>query len=129
MKNLAGVYRCDDDIPGELVYAQIEPVYSIAQIDGEVPTHFTGKLCGWTFRRAWYYWVANGPPLPFKYATPLHELIGTEVRVAGDCGCPSLEERYGKTIPKAIGVPSYHIDTQDGLAIFAATLRKWARDE
>ncbi len=126
MQNLAGQWRCDDTIPGELVYAGIVPVYHIEQATGEVPTHFTGELYGWEFKRAWYYWVAKGPSLPLKYASPLHLLIGDEVRVDGHCGCPSPEE-WRKSYENG-AVNLYHIDTQEGLAILAATIRKWYRD-
>lgn len=129
MKNLAGQWRCDDLIPGELVYAGITPVYHIEQRSGEVPTHFTGELHGWTFERAWYYWVARGPRLPLEYASPLHKLFGTEIRVAGHC-CPSPEEWYGPDgVTKGDGsVALYHVDTQEGLAVLAATIKKWYRD-
>ncbi len=126
MKNLAGQWRCDDIIPGELVYAGITPIYHIEQLASEVPTHFTGELHRWEFKRAWYYWVAKGPALPLKYASPLHLLIGDEVRVSGHCGCPSPEE-WRKSYENG-AVNLYHIDTQEGLAILAATIRKWRRD-
>ena len=130
MKNLAGVLGCESTIKDELAYAGITCHY-IDPGRSEVPSHICGRLCGWTFTRAWYYWRATGPALPFKYAAPLHELIGKEVRVGGHAGCPSPEKWYGKTgpIPNIIGVPSYHIDTQEGLTIFAATLKKWSRDD
>lgn len=130
MQNFAGQWRCDDVIPGELVYAGITPVYHIEQEAGEVPTHFTGELHGWIFRRAWYYWVAKGPGLPLEYASPLHRLFGTEVRVEGHCGCPSPEEWNGLDgARKSDGsVALYHVDTQEGLAVLAATIKKWHRD-
>jgi len=128
MKNLAGVRECDQTIRTELTQAGIEPHYTELG-GGEVPAHEFGKLCGWTFRRAWYYWVASGPPLPFEYATPLHNLIGEEVRVEGHCGCPAPEEWYKLIGDYAShGAGTYHVDTQEGLDILAATLRKWQRD-
>jgi hypothetical protein len=127
MRNLAGDhYNVDKYIPVELAHARIKPVFQSEPVQDEVPAHFTGKLCGWTFVRAWYYWVAHGPALPFKYAEPMHELIGKEVRVGGHCGCPAPREY--RTHPDNEGVTSYHVDTQEGLEILAAVLRKWQED-
>ena len=131
MKNAAGDYRCNEYIPGELVYAGITPIHHIIQLKGEVPTHFTGELHEWTFRRAWYYWVATGPPLPLKYASPFHKLIGDEVRVHGHCDCPSPEEWCGEDgVHKGDGsVKLYHIDTQRGLMMLSAVIQKWHSEE
>ena len=30
----------------------------------EVPFGYIGVCCRWSFRRAWYYWVAEGPGVP-----------------------------------------------------------------
>ena len=124
MKNAAGDWRCDEYIPGELVYAGIVPIYHIEQVPGEVPSHFTGELLGWKFERYWYYWVGRGPVLPLKYASPLHKIFGKMVRVAGHCGCPSPEEWCGEQ-----GVDCYHIDTQKGLSALAATLKVYFYDK
>lgn len=117
MDNAAGDYRCDEYLPAELTRAGIEPVHQFEQQRGEVPAHWTGKLCGWKFFRAWYYWIAEGPSLPLEQAAPLHILFGDEVRVDGNCACPAPTGPVG----------GYHIDTQDGLCAFAAVLRKQQR--
>jgi hypothetical protein len=90
MKNLASrdtsanhVAEVDHTIREELCQARI-PVIQLPKVQdhSEVPTTVQGKLCGWTFVRAWYYWVADGPALLFEFADPLHEHIGQEVRRA-----------------------------------------------
>ena len=124
MKNAAGDATCDEYLWLELHDAGINVQKLTEKTRDEVPYTVVGELHGWTFRRAWYYWVAEGPALPFEYATPMHLLIGTEVRVGGDCGCPA-PEAYCAELG---GVDLYHIDTQEGLTIFAAVLRKWAND-
>lgn len=84
----------------------------------EVPFGYIGTLCGWSFRRAWYYWVAEGPGVPADKAQAFHETWGQQVRVDGHCGCPSpLEWHHG------FAVGMYHIDTQEGLNAFAGLLR------
>lgn len=126
MKNLAGKEHSHADLLAELEAAKLEAIPNDDPTDHpEVYRYFRGEIHGWTFQRSWYYWSAGGPPLPFKYAMPLHELIGDEVRVDGHCGCPSPVEWYGKT---GKGVTAYHIDTQEGLNILVATICKWVRD-
>jgi hypothetical protein len=91
MKNLAGNKDCDREIRRELERARIDIVEG--QVTrGEVPFTVTGSLAGWTFQRAWYYWVAKGQ-LPLEIAKQLYaDPIGkTDVRVAGHCGCPPPE--------------------------------------
>jgi hypothetical protein len=91
MKNLAGNKDCDREIRRELERARIDIVEGqVAR--GEVPYTVTGALAGWTFQRAWYYWVAEGQ-LPLEMAKRLYaDPIGrTDVRVAGHCGCPPPE--------------------------------------
>lgn len=82
---------CDDQVRLELLAANINVVEHEPN-QSEVPTIFHGELHGWTFYRAWYYWIAtptdsmNG--LPLDIAEQLHEKYGQEVRVAGHCACP-----------------------------------------
>lgn len=84
----------------------------------EVPVSFCGNLVLWGFRRAWYYWVAEGPGISADKATEFHKTYGTQCRVNGHCGCPSpLEQNHG------FGIGLYHIDTQEGLNAFAQLLR------
>lgn len=91
MQNLAGNKNCDREIRRELERARIDVVEGQAT-RGEVPYTITGSLAGWTFERAWYYWVAKGQ-LPLEIAKQLYaDPIGkTDVRVAGHCGCPPPE--------------------------------------
>lgn len=84
----------------------------------EVPTMYRGFLAHWSFQRAWYYWVAEGPGIPPTIAEEFHKSWGTHCRVEGDCGCPTpLEENEG------FAIGEYHIDTQEGLNAFAELLR------
>lgn len=84
---------------------------------GEVPAGGLGEHHLWSFRRAWYYWVAKGPGIPPELAEEFHKEWGTQVRVQGHCGCPSpLEYMEG------FAVDLYHIDTQEGLNAFAKLL-------
>jgi hypothetical protein len=97
--------------------------FEIFRKDREVPTKIFGSLYDWSFRRAWYYWSAIGPGIPPAYAMELHKTHGTQVRVAGHCGCPSPLEWY-----KGFAVGDYHIDTQEGLIALADTIRKIIED-
>jgi hypothetical protein len=118
MKNLAGV-RCDAEVLAELAAAAIPAVpETLPQRNREPVTEWGGALAGWTFRRAWYYWCADGPELPLDVALRLHASHGTVVRAGGDAGCRA---------PTVDGYPSadsYHIDTAGGLRAFADLLRE-----
>ena len=129
MKNLAGNEGCDEIIRKELEAAGIE-IVDIFSPEGEVPSNIIGFLPGWSFRRAWYYWVAtasDGVSLPFDAADRLHKDHGNDVRVSGHCGAPAPREWYNK--PWFNGVPLYHVDTQDGLNALADAIRKVAGDD
>ena len=83
----------------------------------EVPTTVIGIYNGWVFERAWYYYRAKGAGIPPDIAEEFHQTWGKQVRVNGDCGCPSpLESCQG------FAVGSYHIDTPAGLKAFVALL-------
>lgn len=84
----------------------------------EVPSKAMGQFGMWGFKRAWYYWVAEGPGLPVEVAERLHAEHGRAVRVSGHCGCPSPREWY-----KGFGVGSYHVDSQEGLKALVDALR------
>lgn len=111
--------KCDAELIAELRAAGIE-WYLTDDHYGEVGSAVLGVLRGWTFRRAWHYWVANatGPRLSLEHATTLHESHGKSVRVGGYCGCLSPEEYCGKR-----GVESYHVYNPTGLEALADTLR------
>lgn len=121
MKNYAGKTNCDAELEAELTEAGI-PVFrlpeSLRDTMGEVQSIVVGDLCGWEFKRAWYYWVAKGPGIPPEDAEALHATHGQDVRVAGHCGCPSPLEWY-----EGFAVPLYHIDTQEGLNALANTIK------
>lgn len=90
---------------------------------GEVKTHIVGFLHGWTFKRNWCYWTAEGPGIPPEYAVKLHQLYGNYVRVDGHAGAPDPIEYC-----KGFAVGSYHIDKPVGLHALAATLNQIVED-
>lgn len=97
MKNLAGVQECDRYMRHELERARIEVVEETERCPGEVPYSITGKLKGWTFRRAWYYWIAQGQ-LPLDVAQELWaDPVGrSDVRAGGYAGgtAPETQAAY-----------------------------------
>lgn len=119
--NLAGVdeEKADEQCAAELGAAGIEVVRLPFESKGEVKTNVLGDLSPWGFRRAWYYWVAEGPGIPPDIAEELHAEHGKAVRVDGHCMCPSPTEWF-----KGFGVSMYHVDTQDGLNALAEVIRR-----
>jgi len=111
MRNLAGDPDCDREIERELTRCRI-PVVRGERSAGEVSASITGKLGPFTFRRAWYYWVVNGP-MPIETARTLYAdpLGKADVRVGGHCGCPSPDD-YGAMFFDADGL--YLIVDPDG---------------
>lgn len=125
MKNLAGHPEgTDEECKKELEDAGIN-VVELPQfaVRGEVKSKYLGTVGPWSFERAWYYWIAEGPGLPPDVADKLHEKFGQDVRVAGHCGCPSPREWY-----KGFAVPLYHVDTQEGLSALSAALKSVMND-
>ncbi|SEC01498.1 hypothetical protein [Bradyrhizobium erythrophlei] len=128
MKNLARSNPSPEEIDAvtavcrsELEAAGIKPFESTVFLGGEVPSRAIGELASWGFRRAWYYWVAEGPGIPPHIAEELHAKHGNDVRVDGHCGCPSPREWH-----KGFAVGRYHVDTQEGLNALADTIRSVA---
>lgn len=121
LKNYAGVEGCDDAIIAELYYADIEHYVMPVKFNGEVPTRILGEIkgSGWRFKRAWTYWVCEGPGIPPKEAVELHKEYGRVVRVSGHCGCPSPLEWF-----KGFGCGLYHVDTLKGLKALADMIKK-----
>ena len=153
--------ECDPYIELELKLAGINVVEK--ETKGEVPTKYIGELEGFTFERAWYYWIVKGN-VPLELANEMYENpIGKkDVRVTGHCGCPAPEECARKMdlngkelcnkselddiksekIKKALiddpklkwvddkskngqlFVTSYHIDSWQGLKLFADTVKR-----
>ena len=128
MKNAAGDKNCDEYLTKELEIAGIEIFPIKFPIRGEVPTQIIGHLYGWRFERLWYYWAARTEttPLLFKYATPLHEKYGKDVRVDGHCCCPSPKEWFKEKWH--IGVNHYHVDSEWGLKALADAIRLQAEE-
>ena len=85
---------------------------------GEVPTSIMGVACHWSFRRAWYYWVAKGPGIPVEWAEDFNKRWGKEVRAEGDCGC-----RGPLFWNEGFGTGNYHIDSHAGLNAFVELLK------
>ena len=88
------------------------------EMSGEVKTSVMGVLHGWTFERAWYYWVCSGPGIEVEAAERLHASHGRAVRVDGHFGCPSPREWF-----KGLACGSYHVDSPEGLKALADTIR------
>lgn len=90
MRNLAGVEDCDDVIEEELDRADV-PMVEVPRDDihSEVPYTIEGRLGRFKFRRAWRYWVVEGP-VPIEVACELYvSPVGRkDVRAGGDCTCP-----------------------------------------
>lgn len=120
--NMAGVADCDDVLAAELEAAGITVHRIRALKDGkrEVDTEVMGSVdpSGWGFRRAWYYWLAEGPGLPPADAWELYRAHGRDVRVVGYCDCP--DPGY----LKGFGVGLYHVDTPAGLKALADTIKR-----
>lgn len=85
---------------------------------GEVKTSVRGILGPWTFSRAWYYWIAEGPGLDLERAMNLHNRFGNDVRVAGHCNCPSPLEGF-----QGFGTGYYHVDSLEGLKALAEAIK------
>jgi hypothetical protein len=121
MKNLAGDASCDKYILQELETAGI-PVATAKPHTNEVPYTIMGRLGGFTFHRAWYYWVVDGP-MPMWLAERINiDPANKAIRVAGHCGCPPPKE-WGIQIGDEEYVTTYHIDTEIGLRVFADAVK------
>jgi hypothetical protein len=107
MINLAGTPNPDPFVERELVRCRIAVVRGETG-KGEVATAITGRLGPFAFRRAWRYWVVDGP-LPLAVAEELYaDPVGREdVRADGNCTRPPPRDeaewydgRGRKLIPK-----------------------------
>jgi hypothetical protein len=112
MRNLAGDPKCDSSIIDELQAAGVERVKG-EKTGREVDASVSGKLGSFTFRRAWYYWVVEGPT-PLHVAEEMYKNpIGrTEVRCGGHCGCPAPAD-YGVAHYDAAGKMLLPLDGPD----------------
>jgi hypothetical protein len=119
--NKAGDHPDTDEIlTSELIAAgiKVNNFEALRAGSGEVKTAILGDLHGWTFKRAWYYWVCKGPGIEVEAAERLHAKHGNTVRVNGHCGCPSPKEWF-----KGLACGSYHVDDAEGLKALADTIR------
>lgn len=119
--NMAGKHNIDDVLAQELEAAGIRVLRLQSLKDGrkEVNTAVRGECCGWSFARAWYYWIAEGPGIPPVYADRLYEQQPRSVRADGHAGCLSPRE-----LKKGFACDFYHIDTPDGLKALADMLKE-----
>jgi len=126
--NLAGRPDCDRYIREELARARIKIVDNGAPAKEEVPAQLTGRLGPFTFRRAWYYWMVDGP-VPIKMARVLWKDPegAVSVRVAGYAGGIDPDVWTKGRRPKR--VDTYHIDDQAGLRLFADTIKAHGLDK
>lgn len=92
MQNLAGIATCDEVIRRELERARV-PVETCERVRGEVAYSVLGRLGDFTFRRAWYYYIVDGP-VPIEVAREIYaDPVGRDdVRAGGDCGCISPDD-------------------------------------
>lgn len=119
MRNFAGAEECDPYITLELFLAGI-PSLKVPVSGGEVKTTIKGKMKGFSFSRAWSYWVVSGK-VPLKLAEKMYadEEGKKNVRVDGNCTCPPPKDgRHGEF------VETYHIDSWKGLKLFANTIKE-----
>lgn len=125
MMNLAGHELADVYCELELRRAGIDVVFG-DESNGEVRTKVTGAIGPFTFKRAWYYWMVEGP-MPLVAAIEMYRdpAGARDVRVEGLCGCPDPRD-YCK---RQSTVNSYHIDTQEGLDLFVRIVRRYGLDK
>lgn len=123
MINYAGRNDVDEELRAELTEAGIHvivvPEIMRGQVASEIGTIICGSLHGWRFKRAWYYWVCEGPGIEVEAAEKLHAEFGNDVRVDGHCGCPSPREWF-----KGLACGSYHVDSQEGLKALADVIKQ-----
>jgi len=117
LPNLAGNEEADLYVEAELRMANITKI--LQEPNREVPTKFAGTLGKFKFRRAWRYWMVEGP-VPLDIAINMYnDPEGNKyVRVAGHCGCPHPKEWASSQNT----VESYHIDTLQGLQLFTRSM-------
>lgn len=121
MRNLAGstTAHVDAYAEDELKEAGIH-IFRGKPSRGEVPASVIGEQGRFRFERAWYYWVAHGP-VSIELARKMYDdpRGRYDVRVAGHCGCPEPVKPWTEIVEGDECVTEYHIDSQDGLNLFA----------
>ena len=119
--NKAGNHADTDDVlAAELTQAGIIVHRSEILRSGksDVKTAVFGELHKWSFTRAWYYWVCEGPGIELEASEKLHASHGRTVRVDGHCGCPSPREWF-----HGLACGNYHVDDAEGLKALADTIK------
>jgi hypothetical protein len=170
MQRFTSGLECDEAVRHELQAAGIEAVRG-GPAAGEEISSVSGRLGGFTFRRSWCHWVAEGL-VPLEVALAMHADPAARkgLRVGGHCARPAPgqfatvwldgegnlnlplgdKEETGAALavlypaahrrvehgarvdfvpdPARRGrgfVDGYHIDTDDGLLLFADTMRRY----
>lgn len=121
MLNLAGqtTGHANAYIEDELTEAHIHMLKTHVS-KGEVRASIVGSHGLFEFVRAWSYWIVKGPvPIDIAWEMYCDPRGKDDVRVAGHCGCPEPIEPWIEIIDGKEYVTLYHIDTQDGLNLFA----------
>lgn len=92
MYNLAGNPIASNYIKEELKNAGINIIKGLT-VPGEVRTNITGQFGRFIFKRAWRYWIVDGP-VPLDIANEMYatEIGRRDIRVTGHAGCPPPEE-------------------------------------
>lgn len=119
--NYAGRSDVDEEVSNELKLAGIavNSFEICRESNGEVKTSVFGNLEGWIFKRAWRYWIAQGPGIPPQYANELYLSHGKECRVDGHAsGLSPLE------LMKGFAVGNYHIDSQVALNALSQMIQR-----
>ncbi len=121
MRNLAGSSEADSVTKAELIAAGI-PWRNVYRSCGEVATCVIGLVGDWILTRRWYYWSAESPTgLSRDAAVTLYQKAGAAVRLDGHCDPKSWWESKGEKLEGAL---LYHIDTVEGLGVFAEAVRQ-----
>ncbi len=128
--------RMNEELREELVTAGIEVVEPTEEVaarlkaEGYFTTYVTGQLHRqgkpvMEFKRCWYYWEVNGR-IPYRAAMALwRNPVGRQyVRAAGVSGGDD-PRNWMDHDSRGAYIETYHIDTQEGLSLFVATLRKY----
>lgn len=85
---------------------------------GEVSCTITGKLGRFSFTRLWNYWIARGSNAPLYFSEEFYydsEIGKRDIWINGS----NNEEP-----PKGV-ICEWHIKTQEGLNLFAKTIKKY----
>lgn len=138
MKNLAGVQESSRLAAEELFRAGV-PIVPATGPDGEVEAQVEGALragpYSFRFVRRWAYWSAKAtPPLPAAIAVSLNDAPGPGGGTkysGGGSNLGAVARAHGfaggmdsKTVREWGECEVWHIDTPEGLAVFAA----WCRE-